>query len=204
MIEAFDYLHARGVIYRDLKPENLLLSENGYMKLTDFGFAKKMTERGKTFTFAGTPEYVAPEIVLSRGHDRAVDYWTLGIFIYEMLSGKTPFWSGNGNDRKTYTKILEGIDKADFSNISFKARNLVEKLCRPIPSNRLGMQNAGIKDIKNHTWYLGFDWEKFGKCEMYSPFRLTLKSVTDTRYIDKFNKNRDTPPDELSGWDASF
>lgn len=163
-----------------------------------------MTDRAKTFTFAGTPEYVAPEIVLNRGHDRAVDYWTLGIFIYEMLRGKTPFRTEDSSHMKTYTKILGGIDIADFTNIPYKAKNLIEKLCRSIPSNRLGMQKAGIKDIKNHTWFLGFDWEKFKKCEMQSPFKPRLKSAIDTSFIDNFKKDTDTPPDEISGWDASF
>lgn len=79
--------NSKGIVYRDLKPENLLVAANGYLKLTDFGFAKKMPSRGKTFTFAGTPEYIAPEIVLNRGHDRAVDYWAFGAFVYELLTG---------------------------------------------------------------------------------------------------------------------
>lgn len=174
------------------------------MKLTDFGFAKKMTERGKTFTFAGTPEYVAPEIVLNRGHDRAADYWTLGIFVYEMLRGKTPFRTDDSSHMKTYTKILGGIDSADFTSISHKARNLIEKLCKPIPADRLGMQNSGIKDIKTHRWYLGFEWTKFNMCQMHSPFKPKLKSPTDTTNIDKFKKDVDCPPDELSGWDSAF
>lgn len=204
VVEAFEYLHARGIIYRDLKPENLLIAENGYIKLTDFGFAKKMTDRGKTFTFAGTPEYVAPEIVLNRGHDRAVDYWTLGIFVYEMLRGKTPFRTDDSSHMKTYTKILGGIDNVDFGTIPQKARHLIEKLCRPIPADRLGMQKKGIVDIKEHRWFLGFDWKKFSKCEISSPFIPKLKSPTDTSYIDKFKKDGDVPPDEMSGWDASF
>lgn len=204
MVEAFEYLHARGIIYRDLKPENLLIAANGYIKLTDFGFAKKMQERGKTFTFAGTPEYVAPEIVLNRGHDRAVDYWTLGCFIYEMLRGRTPFRTDDSSHMKTYTKILGGIDNVDFTNIPHKARHLIEKLCRPIPADRLGMQKTGIKEIKNHRWFLGFNWEKFEKCEIPSPFKPKLKSPIDTSHIDKFKKDKDVPPDEISGWDQAF
>lgn len=95
----FEYLHSKNVIYRDLKPENLLIADDGYLKLTDFGFAKVV--EGRTYTLCGTPEYLAPEILLNKGtitniysnkgHGKAVDWWTLGILIYEMNAGIDPF-----------------------------------------------------------------------------------------------------------------
>lgn len=87
VLQAFEYLHQLGIVYRDLKPENLMLDERGYVKLVDFGFSKYIGYSGKTWTFCGTPEYVAPEIILNKGHDRAVDYWALGILIHELLTG---------------------------------------------------------------------------------------------------------------------
>lgn len=87
VLQAFEYLHSLGIVYRDLKPENLMLDERGYVKLVDFGFSKYIGYSGKTWTFCGTPEYVAPEIILNKGHDRAVDYWALGILIHELLTG---------------------------------------------------------------------------------------------------------------------
>jgi len=100
----FEYLHSKNVVYRDLKPENLLIAPDGYMKLTDFGFAKVV--EGRTYTLCGTPEYLAPEILLNKGHGKAVDWWTLGILLYEMIAGIDPF---NDEDPMTiYQKILKG------------------------------------------------------------------------------------------------
>lgn len=87
VLQAFEYLHNQGIVYRDLKPENLMLDATGYVKLVDFGFSKYIGYSSKTWTFCGTPEYVAPEIILNKGHDRAVDYWALGILIHELLTG---------------------------------------------------------------------------------------------------------------------
>lgn len=110
IIAIFDYLHNKGIIYRDLKPENILINNNGYLKLTDFGFAKKVD--GKTYTLCGTPEYLAPEIILNKGHSHPVDWWTLGILIYEMIVGIDPF--NDEDPMQVYQKIIKG--KVKFPN----------------------------------------------------------------------------------------
>ena len=91
VVEAFDYLHKRHYCYRDLKPENLMVDNNGYVRLVDLGFAKKVPPGHKTWTFCGTPEYIPPEIISNTGHNIAADYWSLGILIFELLSKRTPF-----------------------------------------------------------------------------------------------------------------
>ncbi|EDV30786.1 uncharacterized protein Dana_GF14873 [Drosophila ananassae] len=203
VLQAFEYLHARGIIYRDLKPENLMLDERGYVKIVDFGFAKQIGVSAKTWTFCGTPEYVAPEIILNKGHDRAVDYWALGILIHELLNGAPPFSAPD--PMQTYNLILKGIDMIAFpKNISRWAVQLIKRLCRDVPSERLGYQTGGIQDIKKHKWFLGFDWDGLSSQLLIPPFVRPIAHPTDTRYFDRFPCDPSEPPDELSGWDADF
>lgn len=205
VLEALAFLHKQDYVYRDLKPENLLLDNDGYVKLTDFGFAKRLGLRGKTFTFAGTPEYVAPEIVLNRGHDRAVDYWAFGIFVFELLVGRTPFRTNDASHMRTYNFILSGIDNITFpARVPKSAQNLIKRLCRPKPTDRLGCQRNGPQDIRNHKWFQGFEWEKLQAKKMKAPFVPKLKSITDTQYFDQFEEDKDIPVDETSGWDDAF
>ncbi|KAH8282934.1 hypothetical protein KR054_010992 [Drosophila jambulina] len=203
VLQAFEYLHARGIIYRDLKPENLMLDERGYVKIVDFGFAKQIGTSAKTWTFCGTPEYVAPEIILNKGHDRAVDYWALGILIHELLNGTPPFSAPD--PMQTYNLILKGIDMINFpKHMSRWAVQLIKRLCRDVPSERLGYQTGGIQDIKKHKWFLGFDWDGLTSQLLIPPFVRPIAHPTDVRYFDRFPCDPNEPPDELSGWDADF
>uniref|UniRef100_A0A8C7F900 cGMP-dependent protein kinase n=1 Tax=Oncorhynchus kisutch TaxID=8019 RepID=A0A8C7F900_ONCKI len=182
VLEAFDYLHARGIIYRDLKPENLLLDAEGYVKMADFGFAKRIGLGKKTWTFCGTPEYVAPEVIMNKGHDFGADCWSLGILIFELLTGSPPF---SGTDPiKIYTMVLHGIEKVDFpKRISKRPDDLIRRLCKLNPVERLGNKKNGIMDIKKHK---------------------LLKGPMDHSHFDIFPPELEETPDELSGWDKDF
>ncbi|XP_055708893.1 cGMP-dependent protein kinase, isozyme 1 isoform X2 [Phlebotomus papatasi] len=203
VLQAFEYLHARGIVYRDLKPENLMLDSKGYVKLVDFGFSKYIGYSSKTWTFCGTPEYVAPEIILNKGHDRGVDFWALGILIHELLTGAPPF---TANDpMKTYNIILKGIDMVDFPrHMSRAAIGLIKKLCRDVPVERLGYQKGGFEEIKKHKWFQGFDWDGLVNLTLEAPIVQPVEGPLDVSNFDKFPIDSEIPPDECSGWDADF
>ncbi|GFY38403.1 hypothetical protein TNIN_323041 [Trichonephila inaurata madagascariensis] len=200
VVEAFAYLHARNIIYRDLKPENMILDTQGYVKLVDFGFAKKLQNGRKTWTFCGTPEYVAPEIILNRGHDISADYWSLGVLMFELLTGTPPF---TGPDpMRTYNIILKGIDAIEFPRIiSRNAMALIKKLCRDNPAERIGYQKAlmvvteTIQTPKNcNNIQNDFNFKK-----------IKVRSPIDYSNFDRYPPDEDTPPpDDLSGWDQDF
>ena len=136
----FEYLHSKNVIYRDLKPENLLIDPDGYLKLTDFGFAKVV--EGRTYTLCGTPEYLCPEILTNKGHGKGVDWWTLGILLYEMIAGIDPF--NDDDPMAIYQNILKGVIKFP-RKFDRDARSLVKHLLQADLSKRYGnLKNGGL------------------------------------------------------------
>ena len=159
---ALQYLHsAHNIAYRDLKPENILLDERGHIKLVDFGFAKSLDPKNDrlSYTLCGTPEYLAPEVIQNTGHGLAVDWWALGILIYEFLVGHPPFWD-NGNQMRVYEQIVHGrVQFPRETTCSYAARNIVMGLCKTNPTERLGYICGGSKRIQMHPFFDGVDWD---------------------------------------------
>ncbi|XP_077469230.1 cGMP-dependent protein kinase 2 isoform X1 [Stigmatopora argus] len=205
VLEAFEYLHTMGIIYRDLKPENLLLDAKGYIKMADFGFAKKIGLGKKTWTFCGTPEYVAPEVIMNKGHDFGADCWSLGILIFELLTGNPPF--AGSDPIKIYTMVLYGIEKVDFpKTIGKRPDDLIRRLCKINPVDRVGNKKNGIIDIKKHKWFQGFNWEGLRSQKLLSPLKREVKFFAKSSHcIEKeqqseaiFSKHRPGAGDVLS------
>eukprot|EP00048_Salpingoeca_helianthica_P015274 m.225914 g.225914 ORF g.225914 m.225914 type:complete len:706 (-) comp16829_c0_seq1:184-2301(-) len=183
VLEALGYLHAQRFIYRDLKPENLMVDRDGYVKMVDFGFARRLERGKKAWTFCGTPDYMAPEIVLNQGHDHAADYWSFGVLIFELLSGRTPFMTNDPMD--TYNLIVMGIQHAAFdATISPDAKDLILSICKDQPGERLGVKLEGIKAIKRHKWFNNIHWEALNAKTLTAPVRPKLSSAIDMRYFE--------------------
>lgn len=220
LVIAVQSIHELGFIHRDLKPDNILIDAEGHLKISDFGLCGTADDprsagaplravsghrRSLLFSTVGTPDYIAPEVFAEKGYDHTVDWWSLGIILYEMLVGYPPFFSETPTE--TYQKILNWREHFEIpadSRISPAAADLITKLIAP-PQVRLGLR--GVNEIKGHPFFTGVNWRNVRNAS--PPFVPQLNGPTDTRYFENYEEEApwwlpQTAPSKLKETEDDF
>ena len=205
---ALQYLHDLGIAYRDLKPENILIDADGYIKLCDFGASIRLHGTEKDQNFAGSPEYASPEIINFKGHTVMSDWWSFGILIYEMLYGKTPFFSMDkdrmydlittgGISYPTYLNLEDNDESLEY-NVSEEAKDLINKLLEKDPGARLGRE--GLEEIKNHPFFYYVNFDEIQKKRIKALFKPDINSEDLTNNFDEEYFEMDINESPVENW----
>jgi len=177
------FLHKKGIIYRDLKLDNILLDMEGHVRIADFGMCKLQIYRdNKATTFCGTPDYMAPEIIQGHHYNQSVDYWSLGVLLYEMLIGQSPF-NGSDEDELFWSICNEQAYYPRF--ITKEALSILKLLLEKDSEKRLGMPECSAGDICDQPFYKPIDWVRLERKEVQPPFRPKVKNQLDVSNFDK-------------------
>ncbi|XP_067861202.1 protein kinase C theta type isoform X2 [Heptranchias perlo] len=179
IICGLQFLHAKGIIYRDLKLDNVLLDRDGHIKIADFGMCKEnILNDARTSTFCGTPDYIAPEILLGQKYSTSVDWWSFGVLLYEMLIGQSPF---HGGDEDELFQSIRTDDPVYPRWLGKEARDILVKLFVREPERRLGIKGS----IRQHAFFRDIDWQALENREAEPPFKPTVTSTSDCSNFDK-------------------
>lgn len=194
------HMHSHRVIYRDLKLENCLLDNRGYLKLTDMGIAKLVT--GKTYTVCGTVDYFAPETLKQAGHNRAADWWATGVLLFIMFAGRSPFDAPEVP--QIYKNIIKGFSKVKFpDDCPSDLMDVIKSLCRKKPEERVTMQKGGVENLKELPFFSSFCWDQLGLREAEPPYVPPLPDF-DAFKTKKLSRNVEIDFDEIADWDGGF
>lgn len=213
LVCALSCLHDNGVIYRDLKPENVLLDSIGNLKITDFGLSKQGVDMSdqegeKTYSFCGTPEYLAPEIIKGIGHDKSADWWSLGALLYEMLSGRPPHYKPKDTKQMLRDICEKTVPMKDY--FSPEAKQILLQLLERKTDKRLGTGESGTADIMANPFFRNINWNDLKLRKVKPPYRPTTAGPEDIRNIDALFTNekvKETPEQGITNTvkqDANF